>query len=141
MIFPKGNKLNSLIPIRCPQCHKGKFLKTFVYDLSRFTAVRNQCDCCGLKYRRTLFLFFGSMYVAYGIGVVLMILITLTSYLISTTFSFLTTLHLICYVMTLLGPYINALSKIICTIFFFHTKKIIRQRKIKYLIISFIKYH
>ncbi len=50
MIFPKGNKHNSIIPIRCPLCHKEKFLKSFVYDLSRFITVRNQCDFCGLKY-------------------------------------------------------------------------------------------
>ena len=123
MIFPKGNKLNSIIPIRYPQCHKGKFLKTFVYDLSRFTAVRNQCDCCGLKYRLEPSFYFGSMYVAYGIGVVLMILITLNSYLISPTFSFLTTFLLICFVMTLLGPYINALSKIIWVNIFFSYKE------------------
>lgn len=29
MIFPKGNKLNSIIPIRSPLCQKEKFLKTF----------------------------------------------------------------------------------------------------------------
>jgi len=28
MIFPKGNKHNSIIPIRCPLCHKEKFLKS-----------------------------------------------------------------------------------------------------------------
>tara|TARA_B100000767_G_C19776249_1_gene542743 strand:+ start:4760 stop:5152 length:393 start_codon:yes stop_codon:yes gene_type:complete len=124
MIFSKGNKLNSIIPIRCPQCHKGKFLKTFVYDLSRFTAVRNQCDCCGLKYRLEPSFYFGSMYVAYAIGVALMVIITLISYVISSTFSFLTTFVSICIVMVLLGPYINALSKIIWANMFFSYQEI-----------------
>ena len=124
MIFSKGNKLNSIIPIRCPQCHKGKFLKTFVYDLSRFTAVRNQCDCCGLKYRLEPSFYFGSMYVAYAVGVALMVIITLISYVISSTFSFLTTFVSICIVMVLLGPYINALSKIIWANMFFSYQEI-----------------
>jgi len=119
MIFSKGNKLNSIIPIRCPRCHKGKFLKTSVYDLSRFTTVRNQCDCCGLKYRLEPSFYFGSMYVAYGLGVTLMVITTLISYLISSTFSFLATFVFICIVLTLLGPYINALSKIIWANMFF----------------------
>ena len=119
MIFPKGNKLNSIIPIRCPRCHKGKFLETSVYDLSRFTTVKNQCDFCGLKYRLEPSFYFGSMYVAYAIGVALMIMVTLVSYLINPTFSFLTTFVSICIVITLLGPYINALSKIIWANMFF----------------------
>ena len=119
MIFSKGNKLNSIIPIRCPRCHKGKFLKTSVYDLSRFTTVRNQCDCCCLKYRLEPSFYFGSMYVAYGLGVALMVITTLISYLISSTFSFLATFVFICIVLTLLGPYINALSKIIWANMFF----------------------
>lgn len=122
MIFSKGNKLNSILLLRCPQCHEGKFLEKSPYDLTSFTKVRKQCNCCGLHYSIEPSFYFGSMYVAYGIGVALMVATTVLSYWMLEDFSFLKTFLAICVVMFILGPYINALSKIIWANFFFSYK-------------------
>ena len=123
MIFSKGSKFNSILCIRCPQCHKGKFLEKSPYNFSMFTKVRKQCTCCGLQYSVEPSFYFGSMYVAYGIGVVLMIATAAITYWISTNFSFLKTFFAICVVLVFLGPYINALSKIIWANMFFTYKE------------------
>ncbi len=123
MIFSKGSKFNSILPIRCPQCHKGKFLERSPYNFSKFTKVRKQCSCCGLQYSMEPSFYFGSMYVAYGIGVALMVATTAISYWFSTSFSFLKTFFVICAAMAVLGPYINALSKIIWANMFFSYKE------------------
>ena len=88
-----------------------------------FTKVRKQCTCCGLQYSMEPSFYFGSMYVAYGIGVGLMIATTAISYWISTNFSFLKTFYAIGIVMAFLGPYINALSKISWANMFFSYKE------------------
>ena len=123
MIFSEGSKLNSILLIHCPQCHKGKFLENAPSNFSKFTKVRKQCACCGLQYSMEPSFYFGSMYVAYGIGVALMIATTAVSYWVSTTFSFLKTFFAICAVMAVLGPYINSLSKIIWANMFFSYKE------------------
>lgn len=119
MIFRKGNKLNSIIPILCPQCHKGKFLEKVPYDFSEFTKVRSNCASCGLKYSLEPSFYFGSMFVSYALGVALMVGVIAVSYWATGVFSFQSTFIAICIVLTLLGPYINALSKIIWANIFF----------------------
>ena len=119
MIFRKGNKLNSIIPILCPQCHKGKFLEKAPYDFSEFTKVRSYCASCGLKYSLEPSFYFGSMFVSYALGVALMVGVIAVSYWATGTFSFQNTFIAICIDLTLMGPYINALSKIIWANIFF----------------------
>lgn len=131
MIFSKGNKLNSILTLSCPQCHEGKFLEKNPYNFSSFTKVRKRCDSCGLEYSIEPSFYFGSMYIAYGIGVALMILTSIVSYWTTSSFSFLKTFAAICIVMILLGPYINALSKIIWANLFFTYKDSARKTKKK----------
>lgn len=123
MIFRKGNKLNSIVHILCPQCHKGKFLEKAPYDFSEFTKVRSHCASCGLKYSLEPSFYFGSMFVSYALGVALMVGIIAASYWTTGTFSFQNTFIVICIVLMLLGPYINALSKIIWANIFFSYKE------------------
>lgn len=119
MIFKKGNKLNSILPIRCPQCHKGKFLEKSVYNFSSFTKVRSKCEHCNLNYSLEPSFYFGSMYISYGIGVAIMVATSIISNWITNVFSFKATFIVICAVLLILGPYINALSKIIWANIFF----------------------
>ena len=123
MIFRKENKLNSIVNILCPQCHKGTFLEKAPYDFSEFTKVRSNCASCGLKYSLEPSFYFGSMFVSYALGVALMVGIIAASYWTTGTFSFQNTFIVICIVLMLLGPYINALSKIIWANIFFSYKE------------------
>jgi len=70
----KGKKLYSILTIKCPQCHEGAFLERKVYDFSAFTKVRRSCPNCQLNYHVEPSFYYGSMYVAYALGVVLMML-------------------------------------------------------------------
>lgn len=114
------HKLKSILQLKCPRCHQGKFLAQKVYDFSAFTTVRSSCSVCILNYRMEPSFYTGSMYIAYALGVLLMLLITGLNYLLFTPFSFLRTFWSIVIVLVLLSPYLNALSKIIWANLFFH---------------------
>lgn len=66
--------------------------------------------------------YYGSMYVAYALGVGLMVGIILLNLLFSSEFSFLRTFWMICVALILLAPLLNAWAKIIWANFFFHFK-------------------
>jgi len=59
------------------------------------------------------------MYVAYALGVAVMIAVIVLNHLLFETFSFLRTFWIILGVLIALGPYLNALSKIVWAILFF----------------------
>lgn len=121
MIF-KGDKLYSILKLKCPQCHEGSFLERRVYDFSAFTKVRKNCPNCGLNYRLEPSFYYGSMYVAYALGVAVMVAIIALNLLLFETFSFLTAFGMIVGAIIILSPLINALAKIIWANFFFHYK-------------------
>lgn len=119
MLFPKGHKLNSILPIKCPQCHKGNFLVHPVYNFLKLTRVRETCEHCGLHYKIEPSFYYGSMYVAYALGVAVMVATTLVYWLLSDAFSVLTSFLWVLGVLSILGPFINGYSKIIWANFFF----------------------
>ncbi|MDB2702222.1 DUF983 domain-containing protein [Flavobacteriaceae bacterium] len=114
-----SSKLKSILPIKCPRCHQGKFLQRKVYDFSGFTSVRKKCPVCALNYHMEPSFYFGSMYVAYGLGVAVMITLIIFDHLFFNSFSFLRTFWSILIVLIVLAPYLNALSKIIWANLFF----------------------
>lgn len=118
----KGSKLFSILFIKCPQCHEGKFLERKVYDLSAFTKVRKSCPVCKMNYHMEPSFYYGSMYVAYALGVGLMVGIILLNLLFSSELSFLRTFWMICVALISLAPLLNAWAKIIWANFFFHFK-------------------
>lgn len=59
------------------------------------------------------------MYVAYALGVALMVGIIVLNLLLSSDFSFLNTFGMICGALILLAPVLNAWAKIIWANFFF----------------------
>ena len=119
----KGTKLYSIFFIKCPQCHDGPFLERKVFDLTAFTKVRKSCPNCNLSYHLEPSFYYGSMYVAYALGVALMVGIIVLNILFSNEFSFLYTFGMICGAMILLAPLLNAWAKIIWANFFFHFKE------------------
>lgn len=131
MIFPIGNKLNSILKFKCPRCHQGSFLQHKIYDFTRFVSAKPECEKCGLKYRLEPSFYTGSMYVAYALGVALMVAVCVLMILFVQPFSFLLTFFTIVGVLVLLSPLLNALSKIIWANFFFHFDPEIMQQEKK----------
>ena len=122
-MISKGNKLYSIINIKCPQCHEGAFLERKVYDFSAFTKVRKTCPCCQLNYHVEPSFYYGSMYVAYALGVAIMVAVIVLNLLLFTSFSFVRTFSMVVGAVILSAPLMNALAKIIWANFFFSYKK------------------
>ncbi len=119
-MISKGNKLYSILKIKCPQCHEGAFLERKVYDFSAFTKVRKSCPNCGLNYHVEPSFYYGSMYVAYALGVAIMVAMVILNFLLFEAFSFLRTFGMVVGAVIITAPLMNALAKIIWANFFFH---------------------
>lgn len=119
-MLSKGKKLYSILNLKCPQCHEGRFLEHKVYDFSAFTKVRKNCPNCGLNYHVEPSFYYGSMYVAYALGVALMVAVIVLNSLFFQPFSFRLTFGMIVGAVILFAPLMNALAKIIWANFFFH---------------------
>ncbi len=66
----KGNKLYSILFMKCPRCHKGEVFKSKnPYNLKRMFEMHEKCANCGLRYEIEPGFFYGAMYVSYGFGV------------------------------------------------------------------------
>lgn len=66
----KGNKLYSILFMKCPRCHDGDvFQSKNPYNLKRMFQMHETCGSCGLRYEIEPGFFYGAMYVSYGFGV------------------------------------------------------------------------
>ncbi len=119
-MISKGNKLYSILNFKCPQCHEGAFLERKVYDFSAFTKVRKTCPNCHLNYHVEPSFYYGSMYVAYALGVALMVAMIVLNTLLFEEFSFLRAFGSVVGAVIIFSPLMNALAKIIWANFFFH---------------------
>ena len=122
-MISKGNKLYSILYIKCPQCNEGAFLEHKIYDFSAFTKVRKVCHNCQLNYHVEPSFYYGSMYVAYALGVAIMIAVIVLNLLLFEAFSFVRTFGMVVGAVIITAPLMNALAKIIWANFFFHYKK------------------
>jgi len=116
----KGSKLYSISHLTCPQCNEGKFLVSSVYDLRHVGDVRENCDVCGLKYSEEPGFYYGAMYISYGLGVALFVIIWASCNLFFQNIGVWTQIGLIVFFSVVLSPYLFALSKIIWANMFFH---------------------
>lgn len=128
-MLAKGSKLFSIFSFRCPRCHEGKFLKNKIYDYRHFTSVRKSCEVCQQNFIIEPSFYYGSMYVAYALGVALMVAIITLNYLFFAEFSFLRAFGGIVIAMLIFSPLINALSKIIWANLFISFDQKFHKRK------------
>jgi len=79
----QGTKLYSIFTGSCPKCHKGKlFLNSNPYQPNNWDKMNEKCEHCGLKYEMEPGFFQGAMYVSYGLGVALSVVVFLSFFLI-----------------------------------------------------------
>lgn len=112
-------KLYSIFRLQCPHCHRGEFLEKRPRPFWSWVRVRDSCPHCERPFKIEPSFYYGSMYVAYAIGVALMGLVTMIYFLSSKNFSVSRLFLLIVGVLVVLNPYINAYSKSIWANFFF----------------------
>ena len=63
-MFAKGDKLYSIIGMKCPRCHEGPLWRSPLYKLKLYD-MHERCPVCNLKYEREVGFWYGAMYVAY----------------------------------------------------------------------------
>lgn len=112
-------KLISILFLKCPRCRKGKLLKSHPYQLKYFNKVNNSCSYCSLQFKIEPSFFYGSMYISYGLGVGISLIVFVLLYIMGITKNALTPFFTITGILILLMPYINALPKVIWANFFF----------------------
>jgi uncharacterized protein (DUF983 family) len=122
-MISKGNKLYSIIFLKCPQCHEGEFLESHPYNLGNYNRVRETCPSCGLKYKIEPSFYYGSMYVSYAVGVAIGVAVFVLITLFGVELSVGGLFAAIVGALIMLMPWIGAVSKSIWANFFFKYNK------------------
>lgn len=60
----KGDKLYSIVGMKCPRCHEGKLWRSPLYKMKFYDMYEN-CPVCGFKYEQEPGFWYGAMYMAY----------------------------------------------------------------------------
>ena len=63
-MFSKGDKIYSIVAMKCPRCHEGKLWRSPLYKLKFYDMYEN-CPVCGLKYEQEPGFWYGAMYMGY----------------------------------------------------------------------------
>lgn len=127
-MLAKGSKLYSIIFLKCPRCHTGKFLEANPYKLSNFNKVKERCPKCDLKYSIEPSFYTGSMYVSYGVGIAVAAAAYVLTLIFGLHFKISTLFIVIVTTLILAMPWIAAVSKSIwANIFFKFDKKIAQE--------------
>lgn len=118
-MFGNGSKLNSVLFLKCPRCHKGDFLAAHPYNLSNFNKVKERCPKCQLKYSMEPSFYYGSMYVSYAVGIAVAVAVFVLIKLFGLVMGPLGIFISIVVALIVLMPYIGAVSKSIWANIFF----------------------
>jgi uncharacterized protein (DUF983 family) len=80
-MFSKGDKLNSMVGMKCPRCGEGKLWRSPLYKMKLYDMHEN-CPVCGLKYEREPGFWYGAMYVAYTFSSGALLIVMLVTMLV-----------------------------------------------------------
>ncbi len=110
-MLKKGNKLYSILTGNCPKCHlESMYLESNPYILKNLFKMNVRCSKCNTKYKMEPSFFFGAMYVSYGLGVFLCLIIFGLAYLVL-ELNLIQTLVTICVVIFVFIPLNIRLSR------------------------------
>ena len=69
-MFKKGNKLYSILQMKCPRCHNANlFTNPNPYNLKDMDKIPDSCPNCGQDFQIETGFYWGAMYVSYGVTV------------------------------------------------------------------------
>jgi len=126
----KGSKLCSILSLKCPRCHRGKFLESHPYDLSSLNKVKDRCPECNLNYKIEPSFYFGSMYVSYGVGIAVAVAAYVLILIFSIELGVAGLFGVIVVALVLTMPWIGAVSKSIwANIFMAYDAKVVKDMK------------
>lgn len=79
-MLKKGSKLNSILTGTCPRCQEESMYEDKnPYNLKNMYKMHENCSHCGLHYQLEPSFFYGSMYVNYGLTVIVGIAVFIIS--------------------------------------------------------------
>ncbi|APQ16071.1 DUF983 domain-containing protein [Maribacter hydrothermalis] len=122
-MIAKGSKLYSIIFLKCPRCHKGKFLEANPYKLSNFNKLKERCPKCDLKYSIEPSFYTGSMYVSYAVGIAVAVAAYVLTLIFGLQLGIKSLFITIVVALVLTMPWIAAVSKSIWANMFFKFDK------------------
>ena len=78
--MPAPTKAEAIVKCHCPRCRKGKVFTHPAYNLRKFDSMYEDCPVCGLYYEVEVGLFYGAMYISYGLSVGIVLLVGILLY-------------------------------------------------------------
>lgn len=63
----KGNKLYSILNLKCPRCHEGDLFHTSTWSFQDITGMPDRCPNCNQNYMPEPGFYYGAMFVSYVI--------------------------------------------------------------------------
>ncbi len=64
-LFKKGNKLFSILNLKCPRCHEGDLFHTSTWSFQDIAGMPDRCPNCDLNYMPEPGFYYGAMFVSY----------------------------------------------------------------------------
>ncbi|HLP21558.1 MAG TPA: DUF983 domain-containing protein [Chitinophagales bacterium] len=80
-MISKGDKLYSIVGMKCPRCHEGKLWRSPLYKL-KFYDMYETCPVCGLKYEQEPGFWYGAMYMGYIFSTGALLIVMLVTMLV-----------------------------------------------------------
>ncbi|MBP6731100.1 MAG: DUF983 domain-containing protein [Chitinophagales bacterium] len=77
----KGDKIYSIVAMKCPRCHEGKLWKSPLYKM-KFYDMYDNCPVCGLKYEQEPGFWYGAMYMGYTFSSGALLIVMLVTMLV-----------------------------------------------------------
>lgn len=118
----KGNKLYSIIKMKCPRCHEGDmFINKSAYQFKGFFDMHDRCEVCNQKFELETGFFYGAMYVNYALTIALSIALYVA-------FSVLYPIHWVNFLiidlifLILIAPYMFKMGRVLWANMFIHYK-------------------
>jgi len=122
-MIKKGTKAYSVVHRKCPHCHEGEFYEVKnPYNLSAMSPVLKRCPVCNRSLHMETGFYFGAMYVAYSIGVAVMMTVWVATMVLGLDLNYWTIVIIIASILIVASPFIYAISKIIWANLFFSYK-------------------
>uniref|UniRef100_UPI00286E871A DUF983 domain-containing protein n=1 Tax=Flavobacterium sp. TaxID=239 RepID=UPI00286E871A len=110
-MLKKGSTFYSILTGSCPRCNEESMYKgKNLYNPSETIKLNPKCSHCGLHYNIEPSFFYGSMYVSYGLGVLVGVAVFLICYFVFKT-NLKTCFITILISLTVLMPFIMRLSR------------------------------
>ena len=129
-LLKKGTKMYSIFKMKCPHCHEGDFyISSNPYNFKNAGDVHDTCHVCHRKLSKEPGFYIGAMYVAYGLGVAVLVSVIVATYVLFPEASTGVYIGIISVILFIAGPYLYALSKIIWANMFYRYKGVEKTSK------------